>query len=69
MKITYPQARGWMQPYHKGIFQNVALWNYKFGIFHLFKAVVPLFIGGVLEYGEWEILTLCIRSLGPAEGK
>ena len=68
-KIAYPAARGWMRPFYKGLIRNVALWNYKIGIWHLLKATVPLLLGTVLEYGEWELLTLCVRRLGPAEGK
>jgi hypothetical protein len=32
-------------------------------------ATIPLFVGTVLEYGEWELLTIFLRYLGPAEGK
>ena len=67
-KIAYPVARGWMRPFRKGLMQNVALWNYKIGIWHLFKAAGPLLLGTVLEYGEWELLTLFVQRLGPAEG-
>jgi len=66
-KIAYPAARGWMRPFRKGLMQNVALWNYKIGIWHLFKAAGPLLLGTVLEYGEWELLTLFVHRLGPAE--
>jgi len=66
-KIAYPAARGWMRPFRKGLIQNVALWNYRIGIWHLFKAAGPLLLGTVLEYGEWELLTLLIHRLGPAE--
>merc|ERR1712025_243957 len=47
--------------------QNVALWNYRIGLWHLFKAAAPLLLGTVLEYGEWELLTLFVHRLGPAE--
>mmetsp|Transcript_6151 Transcript_6151/g.17483 ORF Transcript_6151/g.17483 Transcript_6151/m.17483 type:complete len:113 (+) Transcript_6151:1674-2012(+) len=58
-----------MRPYNKGIFQNIALWNNTVGIWHLLKAVGPLLLGTVLEYGEWELLTVFVSWLGPAEGK
>ena len=67
-KIAYPAARGWMGPFRRGLVQNVALWNYRIGMWHLFKATWPLLLGTVLEYGEWELLTLFVRRLGPAEG-
>lgn len=35
---------------------------------YLLRAVLPLLIGTVLEYGEWEVLTIALRFLGPAEG-
>jgi len=66
-KIAYPAARGWMRPFRKGLIQNVALWNYRIGIWHLLKAAGPLLLGTVLEYGEWELLTLFVHRLGPAE--
>jgi len=66
-KIAYPAARGWMAPFRKGLIQNVALWNYRIGIWHLIKAAGPLLLGTLLEYGEWELLTLFAQPLGPAE--
>jgi hypothetical protein len=67
-KITYPVARGWMKPFRRGLVQNIALVQNKVGIWHLLKAAGPLLLGTILEYGEWEILTLFISHLGPAEG-
>ncbi len=58
-----------MTPFRKGLLQNVALCNYRIGILHLFKAAGPLLLGTILEYGEWNLLTLFIYHLGPAEGK
>lgn len=68
-KIAYPAARGWIRPFRKGLIQNVALLNYRVGLWHLFKTAGPLLLGTILEYGEWELLTLFIHPLGPAEGK
>ena len=67
-KIAYPASRGWMAPFRKGLVQNVALCNHGVGIWHLFKAVGPLLLGTILEYGEWNLLTLFVRHLGTAEG-
>ena len=58
-----------MTPFRKGLIQNVALCNHGVGIWHLFKAAGPLLLGTILEYGEWNLLTLFIHHLGPAEGK
>lgn len=66
-KIAYPASRGWMAPFRKGLVQNVALCNHGVGIWHLFKAVGPLLLGTILEYGEWNLLTLFVRHLGTAE--
>lgn len=66
-KIAYPAARGWIRPFRKGLIQNVALLNYRVGLWHLFKTAGPLLLGTILEYGEWELLTLFIHPLGPAE--
>lgn len=57
-----------MAPFRKGLVQNVALCNHGVGIWHLFKAVGPLLLGTILEYGEWNLLTLFVRHLGTAEG-
>jgi len=66
-KVIYPATRGWMKPFRRGLFQNIALIQNKVGIWHLLKAVGPLLLGAILEYGEWEILTIFISHLGPAE--
>jgi Na+-driven multidrug efflux pump len=66
-KILFPVMKGWMEPFRKGLIQNVALLQNKVGIWHLFQAACPLFLGTILEYGEWELLTIFIRHVGPAE--
>jgi len=68
-KITFPIMRGWMQPFRKGLIQNVALVQNKVGIWYLLKAAGPLLLGTILEYGEWELLTIFVRHLGTAEGE
>jgi hypothetical protein len=66
-KILFPVMRGWMQPFRKGMIQNVALLQNKVGAWHLTRAAGPLLLGAILEYGEWELLTIFVRHLGPAE--
>ncbi|KAL3907479.1 MAG: hypothetical protein SGILL_008858, partial [Bacillariaceae sp.] len=66
-KILFPVMKGWMQPFRKGLIQNMALFRNKVGIWHLLKAAGPLLLGTILEYGEWELLTIFVRHLGPAE--
>eukprot|EP00536_Pseudo-nitzschia_multiseries_P001150 jgi/Psemu1/282821/fgenesh1_pg.14_\ len=67
VKMVYPAARGWIEPFNEGIFHSMPLWNNSHGIWLLLKAVGPLLLGTVLEYGEWELLTLFVTRLGPAE--
>lgn len=66
-KIFFPVQRGWMIPFRKGLLGQVAFLHDRKGFQQLARAVVPLSLGAVLEYGEWELLTLCLRWLGPAE--
>jgi hypothetical protein len=67
-KIAFPVWRGWMQPFRRGLIQNLALVQNKHGIWHLLRATGPLLLGTILEYGEWEILTIFVQHLGSAEG-
>lgn len=66
-KLMFPAMRGWMKPFRKGIFGHVALWDNCQGFVHLCRAIIPLLLGTFLEYGEWEVLTLLLQSLGSAE--
>jgi hypothetical protein len=38
-------------------------------LWHLLRVLVPLVTGSILEYGEWEVLTILLKFLGPAEGR
>jgi len=66
-RLIVPVRRGWMKPFGKGIYGQVALFYDSQGFCHLCSAVVPLLLGTLLEYGEWEVLTLLLQNLGPAE--
>lgn len=67
VKIMFPVIRGWMKPFRKGFLGQVAFLHDRHGFQQLARAVFPLTLGAILEYGEWEMLTLCVRFLGPAE--
>lgn len=66
-KVMFPVMRGWMKPFRGGMIGELAIIRSPAALKQLARAVVPLFLGTVLEYGEWEVLTLFLRHLGPAE--
>ena len=66
-KLMFPLMRGWMKPFCKGIFGQVAICNDAQGFVHIIRAVIPLLLGTLLEYGQWEVLTLAVHHLGSAE--
>jgi multidrug resistance protein, MATE family len=66
-KLLYPAMRGWMKPFRKSIFGQVGLYHDRQGFMQLCRAFVPLLLGTLLEYGEWEVLTLFLHHLGSAE--
>ena len=57
---------GWMKKYAKGMFKTNALRNIG-AVKTVFKTAVPLAFGQLLQYGEWEVLTIFVAALGPAE--
>ncbi|CAJ1946124.1 unnamed protein product [Cylindrotheca closterium] len=66
-KLGYPIFKGWEKPFRGGFVRNFALLQNPMMFWYLLRAVFPLLIGTVLEYGEWEVLTIVLRYLGPAE--
>jgi len=58
--------KGWLSRFTGGMLRTNALKNYK-AVKNIFSMAIPLSIGSLLEYGEWELLTIFIASLGPAE--
>jgi MATE family multidrug resistance protein len=66
-KLMFSVMRGWMKPFRKGFFGQVALFYDRQGFVQLCRAVIPLLLGTFLEYSEWEILTLFLHRLGSAE--
>jgi hypothetical protein len=68
-KIVFPVLRGWMRPIRRGLIQNMAVVQNRSGLPSLLHATFFLVCGAILEYGQWELLTIFVRFLGPAEGK
>eukprot|EP00934_Nitzschia_sp_Nitz4_P000334 Nitzschia sp. Nitz4//scaffold2_size372955//136626//139235//NITZ4_000401-RA/size372955-processed-gene-0.411-mRNA-1//1//CDS//3329546712//334//frame0 len=66
-KVMYPVMRGWMKPLRRSMFFEIALFHNPGALKHLVRAVIPLFLGSMLEYGEWEVLTLLLCHIGSAE--
>lgn len=66
-KIMYAVMMGWLKPFRRGMFGELAILKNPQALRHMVRAIVPLLLGTVLEYGEWEVLTLFLRHLGPAE--
>eukprot|EP00526_Cylindrotheca_closterium_P004694 CAMPEP_0113619750 /NCGR_PEP_ID=MMETSP0017_2-20120614/10041_1 /TAXON_ID=2856 /ORGANISM="Cylindrotheca closterium" /LENGTH=777 /DNA_ID=CAMNT_0000529355 /DNA_START=205 /DNA_END=2538 /DNA_ORIENTATION=- /assembly_acc=CAM_ASM_000147 len=66
-KVGYPIFKGWEKPFRGGLIRNFALFQNPILFWYLLRAVFPLLIGTLLEYGEWEVLTIVLRYLGPAE--
>jgi len=57
---------GWMKDYTKGMFETNALRD-KAAVRTVVKTAIPLALGQLLEFGEWEVLTIFVAFLGPAE--
>mmetsp|Transcript_28198 Transcript_28198/g.68586 ORF Transcript_28198/g.68586 Transcript_28198/m.68586 type:complete len:1125 (-) Transcript_28198:3331-6705(-) len=66
-KVVFPVMRGWMRPIRRGLLQNMAVVQNKAGLPLLLKTAFFLMCGAILEYGQWELLTIFVRFLGPAE--
>jgi len=57
---------GWLKVYTDGMPRSNALKN-RTAVKNLVSMVIQLSFGSLLEYGEWELLTVFIASLGRAE--
>jgi len=61
-------CRGWLDPFWSGLTKTFALKNVS-AVKYVLNTAIPLTIGSLLEYGEWEVLTVFAAFLGPAECK
>lgn len=57
---------GWMTKCTKGMFRTNAISN-AVAVRTVVKTAVPLALGEFFQYSEWEILTIFVAALGPAE--
>jgi Na+-driven multidrug efflux pump len=64
--LVITNMAGWMTKYTQGMFRTNALRS-KVAVRTVFRTAVPLAFGQLLQYGEWEILTIFIAALGTAE--
>jgi len=64
--LVITTCAGWMKKYTNGVFKTNALRN-TVTVKTVAKTAVPLALGQLLEYGEWEVLTIFVAALGPAE--
>jgi len=64
--IVLSYKKGWMRPFWAGMFKNFSLKNTR-AVKNLLGTAVPLSLGNLLSYAEWEILTLFASHMGPAE--
>jgi len=58
--------RIWLKPFIPGMMKNFAFKN-TVALKNVISTAVPLSIGSLLSYGEWEILTIFSAFMGPAE--
>jgi len=58
--------RGWLDPFWEGLVGSNALKNIS-AVKYVVRTAIPLSLGSLLEYGEWETLTVFAAFLGPAE--
>eukprot|EP00980_Cylindrotheca_fusiformis_P019069 scaffold6433_cov125-Cylindrotheca_fusiformis.AAC.11 len=66
-KMGFPIFKGWEKPFRSGILGNFSFIQNPAAVYNLLRATTPLLLGTILEYGEWEVLTIVLRYLGPAE--
>ena len=64
--ISIPIYMGWIKEYVNGIFFNISFKNIS-ALKNLLKTALPLSLGSMIAYGEWEVLTIFAAHLGPAE--
>jgi len=62
----YTVYKGWMKNYLEGMIGSFALSNQK-AVRSVLTTGLPVSLGHLIEYGEWEILTIFAAAIGPAE--
>ena len=64
--VVLSNLAGWVTKYMEGMIRTNALRNIV-AVRTVIKTAIPLALGQLLQYGEWEILTIFVAALGPAE--
>ncbi|GFH46031.1 hypothetical protein CTEN210_02505 [Chaetoceros tenuissimus] len=64
--VCFVVCKGWIDPFKAGLVHSSGLKNIP-AVKYVLKTAIPLSIGTLLEYGEWEALTFFAVVLGPAE--
>lgn len=64
--VFLSNCMGWMTKYTEGMFRTNALRNSD-AVRTVFKTATPLAFGQLLQYSEWEMLTIFVAALGTAE--
>lgn len=64
--LVVSNGLGWTKKYTEGMLRTNALRN-TVAVHTVFKTALPLALGQLLQYSEWEILTIFVASLGTAE--
>lgn len=64
--VMFVVHRGWVDKYWEGLVQTLSLRDGP-ALETTLMTAIPLACTGLLTYGEWELLTIFARSMGPAE--
>ena len=64
--LLIPHSIGWLNEFTDGLFGLPSPKDLR-AVGDLFQVAIPLALGGILAYAEWEILTIFAAILGPAE--
>lgn len=66
VNLTIIISMGWLDPYWVGLIQTNGF-NDRQAVRNIFSIAIPSTIAYFLSYGEWELLTVFVRRMGPAE--
>jgi len=66
VNLTIIISMGWLDPYWTGLVQTNGF-NDRQAVRNVFNIAIPSTIAYFLSYGEWELLTVFVRRMGPAE--
>ena len=66
INVLIPIKMGWLRRFETGLFGSFSCKNRQI-VKDMFDVALPLSIGNLLAYAEWEVLTIFAVFLGPAE--